>query len=349
MIQDNAIKNSLIFISAVLMFYLLQLLAGILLPLVLALLIAILVQPFINYLLKKGLPKWLILPTFSILSLAVLFGIGLIVSNTISQIVEEQNFLLSRFLLKIDNLLIWINTTFNAKLDSTLLVSELYKYLGDSSIPETISGFASGIGSFMGSFLFFSLYYVMLLAGMANYEKYLNYVGGEKGDALLREYENIKKSMFSYMWVKVVISLITGILVFSFCTLYGIKFAMFWGFFAFILNFIPNIGSIIATIIPVLMGILQLESITDITVFSISLVSTQFIMGNIIEPIIMGNRMRINTLTVLFGLVFWGYIWGIPGMLLSVPLLVIMKIIFERSSEFNFFARLMGFPEKEKV
>jgi len=122
----------------------------------------------------------------------------------------------------------------------------LYKYLGDSSIPETISGFASGIGSFMGSFLFFSLYYVMLLAGMANYEKYLNYVGGEKGDALLREYENIKKSMFSYMWVKVVISLITGILVFSFCTLYGIKFAMFWGFLAFILNFIPNIGSIIA-------------------------------------------------------------------------------------------------------
>ncbi len=67
-----------------------------------------------------------------------------------------------------------------------------------------------------------------------------------------------------------------------------------------------------------------------------------------IEPIIIGNRMRINNL--LFWWVWcWGYIWGIPGMLLSVPLLVIMKIIFERSSEFSFFARLMGFPEKEKV
>lgn len=349
MIQDNTIKNSLIFISAVLMFYLLQLLAGILLPLVLALLFAILVQPFINYLLNKGLPKWLIIPIFSILSLAVLFGIGLIISNTISQIVEEQNFLLSRLLLKIDDLLVWINTTFNAKLDSTLLVSELYNYLGEGSIPETISGFASGLGSFLGSFLFFSLYYVMLLAGMANYEDYLRYVGGSKGQSLLHEYENIKKSIFSYMWIKVLVSLFAGFFTFTICTIFGIKFAVFWGFLSFLLNFIPNIGTIIGTILPILISIVQLESFGDIALFAILLVSMHFIIGNILEPIIMGNRLRINTLTVLFGLVFWGYIWGIPGMLLSVPLLVIMKIIFERSSEFNFFARLMGFPEKVKV
>ncbi|MDX9791067.1 MAG: AI-2E family transporter [Candidatus Kapaibacterium sp.] len=346
--QDNSIKIVVIFFAAVLLFYLLNQLSSILLPLVLALLIAILVQPFINFLLRKGLPKWLILPTFSILSLAVLFGIGLIISNTISQIVDEQNYLLSRLLLKIDALLIWINETFNARLDSTLLVSEIYQSFGEGGIPEALSGFASNLGSFFGSFLFFSLYYVMLLAGMANYEEYLRYVGGEKGAAVLREYENIRHSIFSYMWIKVLISVVTGLLTFVICVSFNIKFAIFWGFLAFLLNFIPNIGSIIGTILPILMGLIQLDSLGEITIMASLLIALQFLMGNLIEPIIMGNTLRINTLTVLFGLVFWGYIWGIPGMILSVPLLVIMKIIMERSPEFSFFARLMGYPIKEK-
>ncbi|MBX3044771.1 MAG: AI-2E family transporter [Candidatus Kapabacteria bacterium] len=346
--QDTTVKNILIFFAAVTMFYLLNLLSAIILPLVLAMLIAILVQPLINFLLKKGLPKWLILPTFSILSLAVLFVIGLIISNTIAQIVDEQNYLLSRLLLKLDNLLIWTNDTFNTKVDSTLLVSEIYKSFGEGGIPEALSGFASGLGSFFGSFLFFSLYYVMLLAGMANYEQYLSFVGGDQGVNLLKEYENIRHSIFSYMWIKVLISIFTGLLTFTICMAFSIKFAVFWGFLAFLLNFIPNIGSIIGTILPILMGIIQIDSITDIAILAILLIALQFIMGNIIEPIIMGNRLRINTLTVLFGLVFWGYIWGIPGMILSVPLLVIMKIILERSPGFSFFARLMGYPVKEK-
>lgn len=345
---DNSIKNLLIFFAVVLMFYLLSLLAGILLPLVLASLIAILVQPFINFLLKKGLPKWLILPTFSILSLAVLFGIGLIINNTISQIADEQSYLLSRLLLKIEGLIIWINETFNSKLDSTLLVSEVYQSFGQGTIPETISGFASGLSSFFGSFLFFSLYYVMLLAGMSNYEDYLRYVGGSKGQSLLHEYENIRKSISSYMWLKVLISLITGIATFIICSIFGIKFGIFWGFMAFLWNFIPNVGSIFSSIFPVLMATIQLDSFGEIALFALLLVGMLFLIGSVAEPIIMGNRLQINTLTVLFGLVFWGYIWGIPGMILSVPLLVITKIILERSAEFSFLARIMGFPDKGK-
>jgi predicted PurR-regulated permease PerM len=283
------------------------------------------------------------------LSLGVLFVIGLIISNTITQIVEEQNYLLSRLLLKIDSLLIWINESFNAKLDSTLLVSEIYKSFGEGALQETISGFATGIGSFFTSFLFFSLYYVMLLAGMANYEEYLQYVGADKGAELLIEYENIRNSIFSYMWIKVLISIFVGLLTFVICVAFNIKFAVFWGFLAFFLNFIPNVGTIFGTVLPILMGIIELDSFGDIFGMSILLIFLHFIMGNIIEPIIMGNRLRLNTLSVLFGLVFWGYIWGIPGMILSVPLLVIMKIILERSEQFSLIGRIMGFPVKEKI
>jgi predicted PurR-regulated permease PerM len=347
--QDNVVKNILFLFASVLLFYLLNLLASILLPLVLAMLLAVLVQPFINFTLKKGMPKWLVLPIFAFLTLAVLFGVGLIISNTISLIVEEQNYLLSRLLLKVDSALIWYNETFNAKLDSTLLVSEIYKSLGEGSLPEKLSGFASGLGSFFSSFLFFALYYVMLLAGMANYEEYFIYVGGNRSTELLKEYENISKSIFSYMWIKVIISLFTGLLTFVFCIAFGIKFGVFWGFLAFIMSFIPNIGSVLGTLFPILMSIIQLDSIVEISIFSFLLIMMHFIIGNVVEPIIMGNRLRINTLTVLFGLVFWGYIWGIPGMILSVPLLVIMKILLERSSEFSIFARLMGFPDRVKV
>ncbi len=345
---DNSIKNLLIFFAVVLMFYLLSLLASILLPLVLALLIAILVQPFINFLLKKGLPKWLILPTFSILSLAVLFGIGLIINDTISQMAEEQSYLLSRLLMKIDGLLVWINQTFNTKLDSTLVVSEIYKSIGEGNIPAAISGFAGGLGAFMGSFLFFSLYYVMLLAGMTNYEEYLKFVGGDRGESLVRHYDNVRKSISSYMWLKVIVSIVTATLTYILCIIFGIKFAIFWGFMAFLWNFIPNIGSIFSAVFPVLMATIQLDSFSQIALFALILLTILFLIGSVVEPIVMGNRLRLNTLSVLFGLVFWGYIWGIPGMILSVPLLVIMKIILERSAEFSFIARIMGFPDKVK-
>lgn len=344
--QDNTVKNILIIFLAVVIFYLLNELASILLPLVLALLGAIVMQPFVNFLLNRKIPKILILPTVSIISLAILFGIFLIVSDTASSIVEQQDYLLSRLLSKLDGLLTWINNIFKLDLDTTLLVSEIYKRAGDGWLSGFLGEIASGLGSFFSSFLFFSLYYIMLLAGMSGYKDYMSYVGGDKSEQFLDEYSKIQHSIFSYVAIKTLISIVTGLLVFGLCLSFGIKFAFFWGFAAFLLNFIPNIGSILGTIFPILMAIIQFDSFQSIFILSLLLISVQFVMGNLIEPIIMGNRLRLNTLTVLFGLVFWGYIWGIPGMLLSVPLMVILKIILERFPAFSFIGRIMGYPDK---
>ncbi|MBE2189677.1 MAG: AI-2E family transporter [Candidatus Kapabacteria bacterium] len=344
--QDNTIKNILILFLAIVIFYILNELASIILPLVLALLGAIVMQPFIDFLLKRKIPKLFILPTVSIISLAVLFGIFLIVSDTVSSIVEQQEYLLSRLLSKLDGLLTWTNHVFHLKLDTTLLVSEIYKRAGDGWLSGFMGDLASGLGSFLGSFLFFALYYIMLLAGMSGYKDYMSYVGADKSEQFLAEYAKIQHSIFSYVAIKTLISIVTGLLVYGICLSFGIKFAFFWGFSAFLLNFIPNIGSILGTIFPILMAIIQYDSFQTIFLISILLVSVQFLMGNLIEPIVMGNRLRLNTLTVLFGLVFWGYIWGIPGMLLSVPLMVILKIILERFPAFSFIARIMGYPEK---
>lgn len=348
--STNSIKNLLIVFLVILVFYLLSVLSSILLPLVLALLFAILFQPTIMFLRKKKVPKIIILPTISILTLGILFGIGMIISDTASDIVSQQDYLLTRLVAKIEMTIGWINSTFHTKFNLDLVIKELYNNTDNEAISNAVGGVAMGLGSFFGSFSMFALYYVLLLAGMSDYRRYISYVGGSQdSQTLLKEYENIQHSVFSYMYIKTLISLATGLFTFLVCYFFEIKFALFWGFTAFLLNFIPSIGSIIGTIFPILMSIVQFDSFQPILLLGVLLTSIQFTLGNIVEPIIMGNKLRLNTLTVLFGLVFWGYIWGITGMILSVPLLVIMKIVLERFPSFSIFGRIMGYPEKGAV
>lgn len=345
--DDKTIKNLLIFFFVVILFYLLKELSTILLPFVLALLMVLVVQPLINYLQSKKVPNWLILPLIAIITLAIIFGVGFIFVNTISNIYDQKDFLLSKLLTKTDYLLTFINSTFNLKLDTTLLVSEVYKSFVGGTLGNLLSNIVGSLGSFFSSFLFFALYYVMLLAGIANYKEFLIYVGGYKQEAVLNEYENLQKSVNSYIVIKTLISIATGLLTYVIAEIFGIQFSLFWGFVAFIFNFIPNIGSIAGVLLPVTMSVIQLDSFQQILTFSLLLIVMQFLMGNFVEPIIMGNRLRLNTPTVLIGLVFWGYIWGIPGMILSVPLLVIIKIILEKYPEYSMIARLMGYPDKK--
>lgn len=331
----------------VVIFLILSTLSSILLPLVLALLLAVLFQPLISFLKKKGIPKWINLPLVSILSLVILFMIGFIFVNALSQIINEQEYLASQFIIKVDSILNWADGTMGLPVESAQMMDEITKSIDTQMISKTMSGLAADVTGFMGSFLMFALYYVVMLAGMSNYREFLHYVGGkEKGHYYLNEYENIRKSVFQYMWVKTLVSIVTGLLTFVICWIFGIKFAMFWGFIAFLFNYIPSIGSTIAAVLPVLMSIIQFDSLGLILGLAILLVAVQMTMGNIVEPIMLGSTMNINTTTIIFGLVFWGYIWGITGMILSVPLLVIIRIILQRMPDFEVVSRLMGYPDK---
>lgn len=349
--MEQSIKNIQVILIIFLFFaviYILSFLSSILIPLVLAFLIATIFQPLIQKLKTKKIPNWIILPTISIITLGIVFLIAFIISNTISEINNQFDYLVDRFRLKAQNSLIFINDLLDLDVDSKYVVNEIEKNFDAGWLGEQLGNLALSLGSFLGSFLMFALYYVLILAGMSEYKNYLKYVGGAKGKLFIKEYDNIQKSIYSYMTIKTLISIITGLLVYTGCVIFGIKFAVFWGFLAYLLNYIPSIGSIMGTVFPILMGIIEIDSIQALLLFALTLSSVQFVMGNVIEPILMGNRLRLNTLTVIFGLVFWGFIWGIPGMILSVPLLVILKIIFEHFDSFAIFARIMGYPEKKR-
>ena len=136
-------------------------------------------------------------------------------------------------------------------------------------------------------------------------------------------------------------SLTTGILIGAAMKLLDVDFPLLWGVLAFLLNYIPNLGSMLAAIPPVLLATVQLgigRAILVAIVFGV----VNVVMGTFIEPHLMGRQLGLSTLVVFLSLVFWGWVWGPIGMLLSVPLTVILKIMLENTEDFRWIAVLLG-------
>ena len=344
--MDKTVKNIMIIFLLVLILYLMNILSSLLIPLVLALLFAAMFQPLVSKLQSSKIPNWFILPIIMIITLGLFILILDLIVNTVSQIANQQEYLSARLDEKFNSIIVWFSSISGLKINSTILLNEITKIFDFKTISTALTGVASGIGSFGGSFLMFSIYYVIFLVGLPNLKRFIAHLSNGKDDKLSAYGEKIQNAVVKYMVIKTSISVITGLLVYIVCLIFGIKFAILWGLITFILNFIPSIGSIIATFPPLIMAVIQFDGF-EISIFLFSILATiQFVMGNIIEPKIMGKGLKLNTITIIFGLVFWGYIWGITGMLLAVPLLVIIRLIFEHIPSLNLLGRLMGIPEK---
>lgn len=340
--QDNVIKNILLIFLIVLVFYLLTILSSILIPFVLAFLFASIFQPLIILLRRWKIPIWIIVPFITAFTLMVIFGLSNIIYSTVVDIISNKDFLITRINLKLDEIFQWLREMFGIRLNTRIINKELKNIFDAETISSIVQNFASVLGSFTGSFIMFALYYIFLLIGMGKYKDYFNYVAGKEESNLLKYYERIQKSIFSYMLWKTLINLIAAVYVYLVCQFFDIPFSLFWGFLTWLLLYIPTIGSILAVLMPALMAFVQFDSIAEVLVFLAIVIVFLFLFGNLVEPKVLGSQLRLNTLVVIFGLVFWGYIWGIPGMLLSIPMMVILKIIFEHIPSFQVFARMMG-------
>jgi predicted PurR-regulated permease PerM len=150
-----------------------------------------------------------------------------------------------------------------------------------------------------------------------------------------------------YLVIKTITSALTGVLVTIGCWIIGLDFAMLWGLLAFALNYIPTIGSIVAAVPPILLAFIQLGPVSALLVTVLNL-AVNFGVGNVMEPRMMGRGLGLSSLVVFLSLVFWGWIWGPMGMLLSVPLTVVVKIMFEYHEETRPVAVLLGPAVREK-
>jgi predicted PurR-regulated permease PerM len=152
---------------------------------------------------------------------------------------------------------------------------------------------------------------------------------------LRRTFKDITEQIQRYVVTKFLISLTMGLLFGIILWLFGVEFFIIWALFAVLLNFIPNIGSVIAVIFPSIMALIQYQSFGYAIIIAGILIVFQNIVGNLIEPKIFGNRLGLNPLVILISLLLWGYIWGIVGMFLSVPLTAVIKIVISNSHNKN--------------
>ena len=160
-------------------------------------------------------------------------------------------------------------------------------------------------------------------------------------DDSISRVHSITKQINKYIAIKIWISLGTGILVYILLLIIGVDYPLLWAVLAFTLNFIPTIGSIIALIQPVLLTIVQIGFVESFFVL-IGFIIINTIMGNIIEPRFMGKGLGLSTLVVFLSLLFWGWVLGPIGMLLSAPLTITIKIALDSSEETRWLAVLLG-------
>lgn len=163
----------------------------------------------------------------------------------------------------------------------------------------------------------------------------LNIEHHENEKKLTNTFKAITEQIQRYIILKIAINLAAGIVVWIFLSILGVEFPFIWGLFTFLFNFIPTIGSAIALALPVIMTLLEFGSITFAAVIALILIAIQTLFFNIIEPNLIGKRLNLNPLLILLSVLIWGYIWGIVGMLLSVPLTAIIKIIISNSDSEN--------------
>ena len=152
----------------------------------------------------------------------------------------------------------------------------------------------------------------------------LDFAATSRFTFVLRE---INTAMRTYLGVKTFTSLITAVLSFAVLSFIGLDYALFWSFLIFLFNFVPTVGSIAATALPALLALVQFDGLTPFLVVALGVTAIQIAVGNILEPRLMGNILNISPLVVVMSLILWSMLWGVIGMLLSVPITVAIIII----------------------
>ena len=149
----------------------------------------------------------------------------------------------------------------------------------------------------------------------------------DREDEAHRIITRIRDDIQKYISIKMFTSSLTGILSFTFLSTVGVDFAAVWGLLIFLLNFIPTVGSIVATIFPALIALAQSDGYTLFVLVLLGIGGLQICIGNILEPRLMGSSFNLSPVVILLNLALWNAIWGIPGMFLCVPFLIIVAIV----------------------
>ncbi|MFK8009829.1 MAG: AI-2E family transporter [Saprospiraceae bacterium] len=272
---------------------------------------------------KRKFPIWLKhILSFGIISVILIFITNILTTNinSLAQSFELYEPNLDALLLQIDE---WLGVDTKKALKN---------YSGNLDFGNILQLLFSSISDIISNGFMILLYAVFILLEDTSFKPKLKsiFVGKENEDKVDAILEKISNSISSYFGLKTLLSLITGGLSYIALRIIGVDAPEFWAFLIFILNFIPTIGSLIATIFPAIFCLFQFGIFTP-SLLVLGIVGTiQVIVGNFLEPKIMGSSMNISPLVTILSLSIWGALWGVIGMILSVPITVVTIIIFSQ-------------------
>ena len=309
--------------------------ASIIIPFLLAAFISIVASPPFYWLQKKKIPKVAALLIVILLFIFFIFIIALMIGTSINDFTTKIPFYESKLENQTDAVITWLNE--KGIIEERV---ELKEIINPAVILKLVGNALNEIsGIFTNGFLIL-LTVVFMLLEVSSLPIKLKKIFKDP-DRSIDRVQSIYNNINKYIAIKTWISLATGLLAAILCFIIGVDYPILWGILAFVLNYIPTIGSLIALIPPVLLTIIQIGPLEGLIVL-IGFVVINTVMGNILEPRLMGRGLGLSTLVVFLSLIFWGWVLGPVGMLLSVPLTIAIQIIFDSSEETKWIAVLLG-------
>ena len=313
--------------------------APLLTPLFLALFTAIVCWPALSWLDRKGVPSGIAVSVVVISLIVTMTVLGVYVFASLNQFTKGLPGYQANLQLQTAGLIDWLHQyeiTFPNEKD-------LIKELNAGKVMKFVGTMLTGFGGAFANIFFILLTVIfLLLESFSIPYKFRQAFGHSRFDG---HGTIIINSINRYLAIKAITSLVTAVLIAVWLMLLHVDFPVLWAVIAFLLNFVPNIGSIIAAIPTVLLALVQLGGQSAMLVI-LGYVVVNTLVGNVWEPRMMGKGLGLSTLVVFLSLTFWGWVFGTVGMLLSVPFTMIAKIILENDEKTRWIAVLLG-PEGE--
>jgi len=304
-------------------------------PFLLSIFIAIISSPLLFWLRRKKIPMGISL----VLVIAGILGIGLLIGvlvgtslNDFSQNLPLYQERLQEAVSEVSNLL--------GKIGLPLSDKMFLKYVDPGAAMGLASTMLASIGNMLSNaFLIFLTVIFILLEAASFPAKLYSAFGSSKMS--MKNFDNFTANINRYMVIKTWMSLGTGVLVTIWLAILGVDYPVLWGLLVFMFNYVPNIGSIIAAVPAILLAFIQLGTMTAILV-AVGYIAFNVIIGNVIEPRFMGRGLGLSTLIVFLSLIFWGWVLGPLGMVLSIPLTMTLKIALSSREETMWISTLLG-------
>jgi len=302
--------------------------------------IALLFLPLMRWLEKKHLPMPLSILTIVGIITGVIYLGGRLIKISTHEILAADNTFFQQAEFKIISLIHSVEHFFGIeRLADDRFIDHYFKNVDVfSNLMPTLDF----VGNTLTMTLMTAFFVVLFLAGSINFQDVMHSILFKQKFSSVKTFRKIEKDIIKFIWVKFVISFFTGVGFTLACLLFDVSFPVFWGLFAFLINFVQMVGSIISVILLSLFALVELDPTGTLIFFIAVITGVQVLMGSILEPVFLGKTFSINVITVLVMLMLWGFIWGVPGLIMAIPITVFVKIVLEQFPGTQIIARLMS-------